>query len=324
MGGRALGVRGSKTSSCRVSDRVLISGGTGLIGSRLVESLHASRVPVRILSRSAPSGQQAPDANVERLQWDGIHLPDGALRECAAVVHLAGEPVFGGPLTANRRRRIASSRIDSTRAIAAALRSAPSAERPASFVCASAVGFYGSREDKVLDESAGPGSGFLSEVCQQWEAAAATAADALRVVSLRTGIVLARDGGALPMMALPFRFGVGGRMGNGRQWVPWIHIDDVVALIRRVLHNDSLHGAVNVVSPQPVRNAELSEAIARTLHRPCLLPVPALALRLALGTLSDELLGSRRCTPQRMLDDRFEFAHTEIGSALAVELARSA
>jgi uncharacterized protein (TIGR01777 family) len=317
-------VRGSQTPSRQVSERVLISGGTGLIGSHLVESLRASQIPVRILSRSAPTGLQAPDADVERLQWDGIHLPDAALRECASVVHLAGEPVFSGPLTAARRRRIASSRIESTRSIAAALRAAPAADRPATFVCASAVGFYGSREEEVLDESAGPGSGFLSEVCQQWEAAAATTAEALRVVSLRTGIVLARGAGALPMMALPFRFGFGGRMGNGRQWVPWIQIDDAVAMIRHVLQNDTLHGAVNVVSPKPVRNAELSAEIARTLHRPCMLPVPALALRVALGTLSDELLGSRRCTPRRMLDAQFEFAHTEIGSALALELGRGA
>jgi len=304
-----------------VSDRVLISGGTGLIGSRLVQSLRESRVAVRILSRRAPAGPRSPSAGVERLQWDGTHLPDGALRDCTSVVHLAGEPVFGGPLTAARRRRIASSRIESTRSIAAALRAAPAADRPASLVCASAVGYYGSRGEEVLDESAGPGSGFLSEVCQQWEAAAATAAGALRVVSLRTGIVLARGAGALPMMALPFRFGIGGRMGSGSQWVPWIQIDDAVAMIRRVLRDDALHGAVNVVSPEPVRNAELSEEIARTLHRPCLLPVPALALRLALGALSEELLGSRRCTPQRMLDARFQFAHREIGSALAVELA---
>jgi uncharacterized protein (TIGR01777 family) len=307
-----------------MSDRVLISGGTGLIGSRLVASLRASRAPVRILTRSAASGRSAPDPGVERLQWDGTQLPDAALRGCAAVVHLAGEPVFGGPLTAARRERIASSRIESTRSIAAALRATPAADRPASFVCASAVGFYGSRGEELLDESAGPGSGFLSEVCQQWEAAAATAADALRVVSLRTGIVLAREAGALPMMALPFRFGFGGRMGDGRQWVPWIQIDDAVSLIRRILQDDALHGAVNVVAPRPARNANLSSEIARALHRPCLLPVPALALRLALGPLSDELLGSRRCIPQRMIDLGFEFAHTDIRSALAVELGRSA
>ncbi len=303
---------------------MLISGGTGLIGGHLVESLREARVPVRILSRSAVADPQAADSDVERLRWDGIHLPDGALRGCSSVVHLAGEPIFGGPLTAARRRRIASSRIESTRAIAEALRAAPAADRPVTFVCASAVGFYGSRGEEVLDESAGPGSGFLSELCQQWEAAAATATDALRVVSLRTGIVLARDAGALPMMALPFRIGFGGRMGNGRQWVPWIQIDDAVGLIRRVLQDDALHGVVNAVAPHPVRNLELATKIARTLHRPCLLPVPALALRVALGTLSDELLGSRRCIPQRMLDVGFEFDHTDIGSALAAELGRGA
>ena len=307
-----------------MSDRVLISGGTGLIGGHLVESLREARVPVRILSRSAVADPQATDSDVERLRWDGIHLPDGALRGCSSVVHLAGEPIFGGPLTAARRRRIASSRIESTRAIAEALRAAPAADRPVTFVCASAVGFYGSRGEEVLDESAGPGSGFLSELCQQWEAAAASATDALRVVSLRTGIVLARDAGALPMMALPFRFGFGGRIGNGRQWVPWIQIDDAVGLIRRVLQDNALHGVVNAVAPHPVRNLELASEIARKLHRPCLLPVPALALRLALGTLSDELLGSRRCIPQRMLDVGFGFAHSEIGSALAAELGRCA
>jgi hypothetical protein len=306
-----------------VSDRVLVSGGTGLIGGRLVESLRKARVPVRILTRSVAAGQRVSDSNVETLRWDGIHLPDGALRGCSSVVHLAGEPVFGGPLTAARRRRIASSRIESTRSIAEALRATPSADRPASFVCGSAVGFYGSRGEEVLDESAGPGSGFLSEICQQWEAAAATAADALRVVSLRTGIVMARNAGALPMMALPFRFGFGGRMGNGRQWVPWIQIDDAVSLIHRVLQDDAFHGAVNAVAPHPIRNAELTTEIARTLRRPCLLPVPAFALRIALGNLSVELLGSRRCIPQRMLDVGFGFAHTDIGSALAVELGRS-
>ncbi len=324
MGGRGPGVRALPTRWPQMTDRVLISGGTGLIGGRLVESLRASRIPVRILSRSAPAAQPAADADFERLRWDGIHLPEAALRGCAAVVHLAGEPIFGGPLTASRRRSLASSRIDSTQLIAEALRSMPSADRPACFVCASAVGFYGSRGEEVLDESAGPGSGFLSEICQEWEAAAATAAEAVRVVSLRTGIVLARKAGALPMMALPFRFGLGGRMGSGRQWVPWIQIDDAVGIILRAMRDTRLRGAINVVAPRPVRNADLASAIARTLHRPCLLPVPAPALRLALGTLSDELLGSRRCIPQRVLDVGFEFSHPEIGAALAAELGPNA
>lgn len=305
-------------------EHVLISGGTGLIGGRLVASLRASGVAVRILSRSAAADRPAADRAIERIRWDGVHLPDGALRGCSTLVHLAGEPVFGGPPTAARRRSIASSRIDSTRSIAEALRNAPAADRPAVFVCASAVGFYGSRGEEVLAESAGAGQSFLSDVCQQWEAAAATAAKALRVVTLRTGIVLARGGGALPLMALPFRFGLGGRLGDGKQWVPWIQIDDAVALIRHVMRDDSVHGAVNVVAPQPVRNAELSRAIAQALHRPALLPVPAFALRLALGSLSDEMLGSRRCVPKRMLDAGFAFSHREIESALGVELASRA
>jgi len=304
-----------------MSDRVLITGATGLIGRRLVAALRAERVPVRIVTRSAPRDGSAREPGVERLRWDGVALPDAALEGCAAVVHLAGEPIFGGPLTAARRQKIASSRIDSTRSIAAALRALPAADRPGCFVCASAVGFYGSRADELLDESAAAGTGFLSEVCQQWEAAAAVAADAVRVVSLRTGIVLAREGGALAMMALPFRLGIGGRLGSGKQWVPWIQIDDAVGVIRRTLRDDALHGAVNVVAPQPVRNAELSSELARVLHRPCLLRVPAFALRAALGTLSDELLGSRRCIPQRMLERGFEFAHANIRSALATELA---
>jgi len=303
-----------------VSERVLITGGTGLIGSRLVASLRESRVPVRILSRRGAGAGRASDSQVERLGWDGVHLPDGALRDCAALVHLAGEPIFGGPLTAERRRRIASSRIESTRSISEALRALPSAERPGVFVCGSAVGFYGSRGEEQLDESSGPGTGFLSEICQQWEAAAAGAADALRVVSLRTGIALARDGGALPLMALPFRFGIGGRVGSGAQWVPWIQIDDLVGAIRRALQDDALHGPLNAVAPYPVRNAELTSTLARTLRRPSLLPVPAFALRIALGDLSVELLGSRRCIPKRLVDAGFEFAHPQIASALEAEL----
>jgi uncharacterized protein (TIGR01777 family) len=186
------------------------------------------------------------------------------------------------------------------------------------------VGFYGSREEELLDETASAGSGFLSGVCRQWEEMAASAAsEGLRVVSLRTGIVLARSGGALPLMALPFRFGLGGRMGKGTQWVPWIQIDDAVGLIRAILEDVGFHGAVNVVSPNPVRNSELTTALSQTLWRPALLPVPAFALRLALGELSDELLGSRRCIPRRAIERGFEFAHTEIETALAVELDRS-
>jgi hypothetical protein len=307
-----------------VSRPVLISGGTGLIGSRLIESLCEAGTGVRVLSRRARSTTEFRGARVEALQWDGVKLPSGALHGCSAVIHLAGEPVFGGPLTAKRRRLIVSSRIDSTRSIAEALCAAPAADRPSAFVCASAVGFYGSRGDDLLDESASPGTGFLSTVCQQWETSAQAAAGAgVRVVSLRTGIVLSRRGGALPLMALPFRLGIGGRLGDGRQWVPWIQIDDAVSLIAATLRDENFEGPVNVVAPNPVRNGELTTALAATLRRPALLPAPTFALKLGMGELSQELLGSRRCVAGRAAERDFQFTHTEVETALQAELADS-
>ena len=174
----------------------------------------------------------------------------------------------------------------------AAIGALPAPQRPRVLVSASAVGYYGSRGDEILDEDAAPGQGFLAEVCRAWEAEALAAArHGVRCVVLRIGIVLAREGGALPRMALPFRAGLGGRLGDGRQWFPWIHADDVVSLIRAALRDDAYTGPVNAVAPEPVRNAELTRALARVLHRPALFAVPAFALRAALGELSGELLG---------------------------------
>jgi uncharacterized protein (TIGR01777 family) len=301
-----------------MTDRVLISGATGLIGGRLVERFTHDGVAARCLSRST---KHDPNESVEFCRWDGQQLPADALRECRAVVHLSGEPVFGGRLTAARRGQILASRVESTRAIVAAIESLPTDRRPQTFICASAVGFYGSKGEESVDESASAGSGFLANVCEQWEAAALAAVPSgVRVVPLRIGIVIARDGGALPMMALPFRAGVGGRTGPGTQWVPWIHIDDVVELIVRTLSDERFIGPVNAVAPNPVRNAQLSTAIAQTLGRPCWLAVPSFALRLLLGDLSEELLGSRRCVPKAALDLDFEFIHTEIETALEAEL----
>ncbi len=298
---------------------VLVSGATGLVGRRLVAALLRDGVAVRALSRNpARSGF---DARVDSRAWNGRDAPIEAIAGTGAVVHLAGEPVFGGPPSAARRRRIRASRIDSTRSIVSRLHALPRAERPAVLVCASAVGYYGSRGEAVLDESAEPGSGFLAEVCVAWEAAAATAADCgVRNVSLRIGIVLAREGGALPAMALPFRFGLGGRMGDGRQWIPWIHVDDLVRLVQACLANDACRGPFNAVAPEPVTNAQLTRTLARRLHRPALLPVPAFALRLALGDLAVELLGSRRAVPRRALDAGFAFDYTAIDAALRAEI----
>jgi uncharacterized protein (TIGR01777 family) len=299
---------------------VLVSGATGLIGRRLVAALLRDGVAVRALSRSL--ARAGLDARVDTRAWNGRDVPVEAIAGASAVVHLAGEPVFGGLLSPARRRRIRTSRIDSTRSIVSRLHALPRSERPAALVCASAVGYYGSRGETVLEEGAEPGSSFLAGVCVEWEAAAAAAAElGVRSVSLRTGIVLAREGGALPAMALPFRFGLGGRIGHGRQWIPWIHADDLVRLVQACLASDAYRGPYNAVAPEPVTNAQLTRSLGRVLHRPTLLPVPAFALRLALGDLAVELLGSRRVVPRRALEAGFSFEYTTLDAALRAEIS---
>jgi uncharacterized protein len=282
---------------------------------------------VRVLTRNPArarlpvGGAERGEATAEAVAWDGTHAPRAALCGAAAVVHLAGEPVFAGLPTPARRARIYDSRIGSTEDLAESLGQLAPEKRPPVLVCASAVGYYGSRGEELLDESAAPGESFLARVCVAWEAAAARAAlHGVRVVQLRIGIVLAREGGALPKMVLPFRLGLGGPLGDGRQWVPWIHLDDLVALIQKVLADASIVGPVNAVAPLPVRNAELTAEIARQLHRPAFLRVPGFAVRALLGEVAIELLGSRRVVPERARNAGFRFAHEKLSSALAAEL----
>jgi uncharacterized protein (TIGR01777 family) len=298
---------------------VLVTGATGLVGGRLVPSLLEDGCRVLAATRSPERARFGP--GVEAVGWDGVSLPAEVLGRCDALVHLAGEPLFGGPFNAARRRRVRASRVDSTRALAAALAALPADERPAVWVCASAVGFYGSRGDESLSEQAGPGRGFLAELCGDWEAATRPAAEVgVRVVNLRIGIALAREGGALALMRRPFALGLGGRLGDGQQWVPWIQLDDLVALLRFALDEESLSGPLNAVGPAPARNAALTTALSRVLRRPALIPVPGFAIRLALGELADELLGSKRVLPERALAAGFRFAHPELEEALAAEL----
>jgi uncharacterized protein (TIGR01777 family) len=300
---------------------VLLSGATGLIGGRLLARLSREGARVRALTRDPARAGAALARQAEVTRWDGRRIGPDAVDGCAAAVHLAGEPIFGGPLTGARRRRILASRVESARSLVEAIAALPPARRPRVLACASAVGFYGSRGEERLDEESGPGTGFLAEVCRHWEAAAGKAAQhGVRVVLLRFGIVLAREGGALPLMARPFRLGLGGRLGDGRQWVPWVHVEDAVALLHAALADATWAGPVNVVAPAPVRNAELTRALARALRRPALLPVPALVLRAVLGELSEELLGSRRAVPAVALARGFAFAHPQLASALAAEL----
>jgi uncharacterized protein (TIGR01777 family) len=291
------------------------------VGARLADALLRRGDALRALTRDPTALARRSDPGLAPVGWDGLAAPTEALADSAAVVHLAGEPVFAGRLTRERRRSIRCSRIDSTRAIAHSIGALPPARRPRTLVCASAVGYYGDRGDERLDETAPPGRGFLADVCRDWEAAAAEAGShGVRVACLRIGIVLAREGGALPRMVLPFRFGAGGRLGDGRQWFPWIHIDDLVALIVAILDDDGFAGAVNASAPAPVRNADLTRTLGRLLRRPTLLPAPAFALRVALGELADELLGSRRVVPAAAVARGFRFAHADLEEALAREL----
>ncbi len=313
---------------------LMLSGSTGLVGARLARELQANGWEVRGLSRRSRAAGSAPSAGsneststetgaaIRWFQWDGTHPPESVLRGVEAVVHLAGEPIMGGLPTAARRERMWSSRVDSTRAIVAAIAALPDAERPATFVCASAVGYYGDRGDQELTEEAAPGESFLADLCVAWEEAAAGASRlGVRVVSLRIPIVLAGEGGALPKMALPFRLGLGGRIGSGRQWVSWVHIDDLVALIRFAIERSDagLEGVVNAAAGS-VRNAELTRVLAEVLRRPAFMRVPGFLLRAALGDLAGELLGSHRTVSAAAQRAGFEFRHPELRGALLEEL----
>ncbi len=295
--------------------KVLVTGATGLIGRRVVAVLHAKGHPVRVVTRD-PQHVRHPHA-VEVTVWNGRTLAPSALRGASAVVHLAGEPLFRGRLSKEHRERLRTSRVDSTESIERSLAALPDEERPTCLVCASAVGYYGDSGDTELDESAAPGNDFLATLCVDWERAArAAGGDGVRTTSLRLGVVFAGEGGALSQMAAVFRAGLGGRLGNGRQWFPWIHIEDVVALVCAALEDSRWSGPVNAVSPGIVTNGELTRTLGQLLHRPTLIPVPAAALRLGLGELAGQLLGSRRVVPHAALDRGFRFAYPELAPAL--------
>jgi len=296
---------------------VLVTGASGLVGSRLVPELLRRFGSVHTLSRS-PRRDTGP---VVHHPWDGIDPGVEPLRASKAVVHLSGEPIFGGLPTRARRRRIRSSRVDSTRKIVERIGQLEPEARPATLVCASAVGYYGDRGEVELDEEAGLGEGFLAEVCRDWEAAAAAAEDhGLRVVRVRIGVVLSGAGGALPLIRLPFSLGLGGRLGDGRQFFPWLHLDDLVAIFLWALGEASVSGSVNAVAPETVRNETLTRELGRVLGRPTRLPVPGFVLRAVLGELAGELLGSRRVVPRRLQAAGFRFRFPTLAAALEAEL----
>jgi uncharacterized protein (TIGR01777 family) len=299
---------------------VTITGGTGLIGRALARRLLELGHRVRLTGRRQPSDLEPA---VSFTAWDASSGPPPAeaVESADAIVHLAGESV-AQRWTAEAKARIRASRIEGTQRLVQAL--AVATRRPATLVSASAIGIYGDRGDEWLDESSSPGEGFLAELARDWEQAAAGArALGVRVVLVRIGIVLDARGGALRRMLTPFRFGLGARLGSGRQWMSWIHIADLVELMAFALQNARVDGPVNAVAPNPVTNAEFTRALARTLRRPALLRVPAFLLRTGLGEMAAVLLASQRVRPAAALSAGFAFRFPELEGALSDLLAAS-
>jgi uncharacterized protein (TIGR01777 family) len=293
--------------------KTLITGATGLIGRRLIATLEN----VRVLSRSPERAAKTLGNQVEVHRWPGgsVPLEAAALEGVDTVVHLAGEPIAAARWSDEQKERIRASRVEGTRSLVAAIRA--SEKRPKVLVCASAIGFYGDRGDEELRETASPGTGFLSDVCVAWEEEAHEArALGVRVVTLRIGVVLASDGGALDKMLLPFKMGVGGRLGHGRQWMPWVHVDDVVGLVGHAIETQELDGPMNAVSPGVVTNADFTRALGRALRRPAVLFVPRFALRAALGQLSELLFASHRVVPTVAAQTGYAFRFSELDEAL--------
>ncbi|MET9442630.1 TIGR01777 family oxidoreductase [Streptomyces sp. NPDC006610] len=292
--------------------RIVVAGASGLIGGALARSLTADGHEVVRLVRREPRA-------ADEVRWDpeGEGLDPAGLAGCEAVVNLAGAGVGDRRWTDAYKARIRDSRVRGTAALAGAIAALPSGERPRVFVCGSAVGYYGDTGDRRVDEDAGPGTGFLPEVCVAWESAAAPAREAgVRTVFARTGLVVAREGGAWGRLFPLFRAGLGGRLGDGRQYWPFISLHDEVAALRHLLDRDDLSGPFNLTAPQPLTNREITAAMARVLRRPALFTVPAPVLRAVLGEMSGDVLGSQRVLPRRLLESGFVFAFPGIEEAI--------
>lgn len=291
------------------SPRVLVSGASGLIGSALIPSLKSRGFHVLRLARGG-------SVSTDQVAWDPSQpISPEAVTGFQAVVHLSGESV-ASRWSDSKKVKIRNSRVDSTSTLAQAL--ARTEKRPQVFVSASAIGIYGNRGDEVLREESTPGNGFLAEVCREWEAAAQPAADAgIRCAQIRTGVVLSAEGGALQKMLPPFRMGVGGNLGSGRQWMSWIHIQDMVGAINHILKTDLLRGPVNLVAPKPVTNAEFTKTLGAVLSRPTIFPVPAFVMKLAFGQMAEEvLLTSQRVEPAKLVSSGYPFQYSDLRKAL--------
>jgi uncharacterized protein (TIGR01777 family) len=296
---------------------VTVTGATGLIGSAVVRELRARGDEVTVLSRDPARARARFGGDVEAAAWEPP--PTEALAGRDGVVHLAGENI-AQRWSEDVKRRIRDSRVRGTRALVEAMRGAE--PRPAVLVSMSGVDYYGDRGDALVDEDTPAGDDFLAQVCVEWEREAEAASElGMRVVRTRNGVVLDKHGGALAKMLLPFRLGVGGPVAGGRQYMPWIHRDDIVGIIVRALDDDAFSGAVNATAPEPPTNAEFSKALGRALRRPAVLPVPGLALEALYGDMAQLVTASRRVVPKRLGELGYEYRHPNLDEALRTALA---
>lgn len=290
--------------------KILIAGASGLIGSALIPSLKADGAEVTRLVRSTPKPGE--------VEWHPNQdaMDPARLEGFDAVINLAGENVAAGRWTEDQKRKIHDSRVNGTHLLSEAM--AKLAIRPRVFLCASATGFYGDRDDEVLDEHSDSGGGFLAGVCREWEQATEPAANAgVRVVNLRFGVILSREGGMLAKLLTPFKMGMGGRVGSGKQFISWVAIDDAISAINLALHDETFRGPLNVVSPNPVTNEAFTKTLGHVLSRPTALAMPAFAARLAFGEMADEmLLSSQYVVPKRLADAGFQYKYPELEGAL--------
>jgi uncharacterized protein (TIGR01777 family) len=297
--------------------RVFVVGATGLIGVPLVERLRQRGDAPVVLTRTREKAAA---------RWSGVEIVEGDPQEygswtaavdgCQAVVNLVGEPVFGKRWSEQQKRVLRDSRVVSTQNIVRAIEAASS--RPGVLANASAIGYYGDVPEGELTEKSVPGNDFLARLCMEWEAAAQEAHRLdVRVALVRTGVVLARQGGALKQMLLPFKLGLGGPVGNGKQWVSWIHLDDIVGTYLTALDHSEASGPINGTAPEPLRNKAFSKCLAAALHRPCIFPIPGFALRLRFGEVADVIIGGQRVLPLRLEQLGYKFQHPTCAAAMS-------